>query len=132
MESLIAWIKVTKKKHLRVVDLDADRSPELTHHLGVSETPTLLVLTGGNEVGRLEGRSTGRQIEALIRPHLREERAMTANDDELDTEDVGSKASDGSDAADAPPDQVQPEEREPASDEEAAQDDYANTDDRAS
>ena len=47
MESLIAWVKVTQKKRLRVVELHADRSPELAHHLGVSETPTLLVLQKG-------------------------------------------------------------------------------------
>ena len=35
-------------------------------------TPTLLVLQGGSVVRRLEGRATGRQIEALIRPFLDE------------------------------------------------------------
>jgi thioredoxin-like negative regulator of GroEL len=70
MESLIAWVKVTQKKRLRVVELDADRSPELAHHLAVRQTPTLLVLQEGVVVGRLEGRATGRQIEALIRPHV--------------------------------------------------------------
>jgi hypothetical protein len=29
------------------------------------------VLQGGAVVGRLEGRATGRQIDELIRPHLR-------------------------------------------------------------
>lgn len=69
MESLVAWVKVTQKKRLRVVELDADRSPELAHHLGVRETPTLLVLRAGAVVDRLEGRATGRQIDQLIRPH---------------------------------------------------------------
>lgn len=70
MESLIAWVKVTQKKRLRVVELDADRHPELAHHLGVRETPTLVVLRAGAVVDRLEGRATGRQIEAFIRPYL--------------------------------------------------------------
>ena len=70
MESLVAWVKVTQKKRLRVVDLDADRSPELARRLGVEQTPTLLVLLGGSVVRRLEGRATGRQIDALIRPYL--------------------------------------------------------------
>jgi len=70
MESLVAWVKVTQKKRLRVVELDADRSPELAHHLGVRETPTLLVLERGAVVDRLEGRATGRQIDELIRPYL--------------------------------------------------------------
>lgn len=70
MESLVAWVKVTQKRRLRVVDLDADRSPELVRRLEVREVPSLLVLEGGQVVGRLEGRATGRQIEALIRPHI--------------------------------------------------------------
>ena len=70
MESLIAWVKVTQKKRLRVVELDADRSPELAHHLGSRETPTLLVLQRGSVVARLEGRVTGRQVDELIRPYL--------------------------------------------------------------
>jgi thioredoxin-like negative regulator of GroEL len=70
MESLVAWVKVTQRKRLRVVDLDADRNPELAHHLGVRDTPTLLVLVDGAVVRRLEGRSTGRQIEELIGPFV--------------------------------------------------------------
>jgi thioredoxin-like negative regulator of GroEL len=70
MESLVAWVKVTQKRRLRVVDLDADRSPDLVRHLDVREVPSLLVLEGGQVVDRLEGRATGRQIEELIRPHI--------------------------------------------------------------
>jgi thioredoxin 1 len=70
MESLVAWVKVTQKKRLRVVDLDADRSPELVHHLAVERVPSLLVVDEGQVVDRLEGRATGRQIDELIRPHL--------------------------------------------------------------
>ena len=70
MESLVAWVKVTQRRRLRVVDVDAERSPELAERLGVREIPTLLVLDGGRVVDRLEGRATGRQIEKLIRPHL--------------------------------------------------------------
>ena len=66
----MAWVRVTQKRRLRVVDVDADRSPELAEMLGVREVPTLLVLDGGLVVDRLEGRATGRQIEDLIRPHL--------------------------------------------------------------
>jgi thioredoxin-like negative regulator of GroEL len=70
MESLVAWVKVTQRKRLRVVDLDADRNPELAHHLGVRQTPTLLVVRNGEVVRRHEGRATGRQIEALIGPFV--------------------------------------------------------------
>jgi thioredoxin-like negative regulator of GroEL len=70
MESLVAWVKVTQRKRLRVVDLDADRNPELAHHLGVQETPTLLVVRNGAVVRRHEGRATGRQIQELISPFV--------------------------------------------------------------
>jgi len=72
MESLIAWVKVTQKKLFCVVAVDTERSPGLVRRLGVRRTPTLLVLQGGSVVRRLEGRATGRQIEALIRPFLDE------------------------------------------------------------
>ncbi len=70
MASLVAWVKVTQKSRLRVVDVDADASPGLVERLGVREIPTLLVVEDGHVVDRLEGRATGRQIDALIRPHL--------------------------------------------------------------
>ena len=70
MESLVAWIRVTQKKRLRVVDLDADRHPEIARRLRVRAIPSLVLTKGGRIVGRLEGRSTGRQIDDLIRDHL--------------------------------------------------------------
>jgi thioredoxin-like negative regulator of GroEL len=70
MESLVAWIKVTEKKRLRVVDVDVEQSPRLARRLGVESTPTLLVVRDGSVVDRLEGRATGRQIAALVRPFL--------------------------------------------------------------
>jgi thioredoxin-like negative regulator of GroEL len=71
MESLVAWVRVTQKKRLQVVDLDADRSPDLVHHLAVTQIPSLLLLEEGQVVDRLEGRATGRQIDELIRPYLK-------------------------------------------------------------
>lgn len=70
MESLIAWVKVTQRKRIRVIDIDADRNPAIARELEVSEIPTLVVIKDSKVVGRLEGRATGRQIDALIRPHL--------------------------------------------------------------
>jgi hypothetical protein len=55
MESLVAWVKVTQKKRLRVVDVDAE---------------SLVLIKDRRVVGRLEGRVTGREIDDLIRPHL--------------------------------------------------------------
>ncbi len=70
MESLVAWVKVTQKKRLRVIDVDADASPELVRELGVSKVPALVLVKDQQVLGRLEGRVTGREIEELIRPHL--------------------------------------------------------------
>jgi thioredoxin-like negative regulator of GroEL len=71
MESLVAWVKVTQKRRLRVVDVDADRNPALVRRLAVACVPSLVLIKDRRVVGRLEGRATGRQIDDLIRPHLR-------------------------------------------------------------
>ena len=70
MESLVAWVKVTQKKRLRVVDVDADENPKLVRKLGVSKVPALVLVKNRRVLGRLEGRVTGREIEDLIRPHI--------------------------------------------------------------
>ncbi len=70
MESLVAWIKVTQKKRLRVIDVDADRNPALIRRLAVKTIPSLLLVKDRRVVSRLEGRVTGRQIDEMIRPHL--------------------------------------------------------------
>ena len=70
MESLVAWVKVTQKKRLRVVDVDAERSRALAERLQVRKVPSLVLVKDRQVVGRLEGRATGRQIEELIRPYL--------------------------------------------------------------
>lgn len=70
MESLVAWVKVTRKRDLRVVDVDAERSPALVERLRVHVIPTLVLIKDRRVVGRLEGRATGRQIESLLESHL--------------------------------------------------------------
>jgi thioredoxin 1 len=70
MESLVAWVRVTQKKRLRVVDLDVDRHPALAAKLGVRQVPSLLLVDGRSVVSRLDGRATGRQIQELIRPYV--------------------------------------------------------------
>ena len=73
MESLVAWIKVTQKRRVRVVDVDADRHPEVADKLHVASVPALVLVSDGRVLGRLEGRSTGRQIDELIREHVPDE-----------------------------------------------------------
>jgi thioredoxin-like negative regulator of GroEL len=70
MESLVAWVKVTQKKRLRVIDLDVDDNPALMQRLAVATVPALVLIKDRRVLGRLEGRATGRQIDDLIRPHL--------------------------------------------------------------
>jgi len=70
MDSLLAWVRVTQKKRLRVVNVDVDRYPTLVQELHVDEVPSLVLIKDSHVVGRLEGRSTGRQIEDLIRRHV--------------------------------------------------------------
>ena len=68
MSSLVAWVGVTEKKRLRVVEVDTDDHRELARALGVSVVPSLVLLRGRKVVGRLDGRVTGNDITRLIRP----------------------------------------------------------------
>ena len=66
-ESRVAWVRVTRKRQLRVVDVEASSNPEVVELLDISVVPALALLNDGRVVGRLEGRATGDQIEELIR-----------------------------------------------------------------
>ena len=70
MSSLVAWVGVTEKKRLRVVEVDADANAKLALALKVSIVPTLVLLRGAQILGRLDGRATGTDIRCLIRPHV--------------------------------------------------------------
>jgi thioredoxin-like negative regulator of GroEL len=70
MESLVAWVKVTQKKRLRVIDVDADDNPSVLEKLHVQQVPALVLVKDRRVLGRIEGRATGQQIDDLIRPHL--------------------------------------------------------------
>ena len=71
MESLVAWVKVTQKRRLRVVELDADRHSDL---VGAARCHDGAVARRGegSPRGRASSRERhpGRQIEELIRPYL--------------------------------------------------------------
>jgi thioredoxin-like negative regulator of GroEL len=70
MESLVAWVKVTRRNRLRVIQVDADVNQALVRRLGVSTLPALVLVKHRRILGRLEGRATGREIDELIRPHV--------------------------------------------------------------
>jgi thioredoxin-like negative regulator of GroEL len=70
MSSLVAWVSVTEKARLRVIEVDADENETFARALKVSAVPTLLVVHGRRVLARHEGRATGQDIEELIRPHV--------------------------------------------------------------
>lgn len=70
MSSLVAWVRVTEKARLRVLEIDVDDDPGLMQALEVTTVPALVLVQDRSVIGRLEGRATGRQIERLIRPHV--------------------------------------------------------------
>ena len=70
MSSLVAWVRVTEKARLRVLEVDADSNERLMRVFEVSTVPALVLLRGRTVLGRLEGRATGREIERMIRPHV--------------------------------------------------------------
>jgi thioredoxin 1 len=70
MESLLAQVAQRERERLRISHVDADTSPKLCDLFGVSEIPTLVLLTDGKPVGRLEGRASAPEIERLLAEHL--------------------------------------------------------------
>jgi hypothetical protein len=70
MASLVAWVGVTEKKRLRVLEVDADEHAELARALDVSTIPSLVLVRGKKILGRLDGRATGNDISRLIGPHV--------------------------------------------------------------
>ena len=70
MESLVAWVKVSQRARLRVVEVDADQRMDVVRRFGIREFPSLVLIDGRRIVGRLEGKATGTQIDELIRSHL--------------------------------------------------------------
>ena len=70
MASLVAWIHVTEKARLRVLEVDADANEPLMRALEIDTVPALVLVGGSRVLARHEGRATGRQIERLIRSHV--------------------------------------------------------------
>lgn len=70
MSSLVAWVRVNEKARLRVLEVDVDRDAVLAEAMHVTTVPSLVLVRDRAEVGRIEGRATGPEIERLIRPHV--------------------------------------------------------------
>jgi thioredoxin-like negative regulator of GroEL len=66
MQSLVAWLEVTRKSWLRVVAVDVERYPVVASRLGVEEVPTFVLVAEGRQVGRIDGATTSGAIAALV------------------------------------------------------------------
>jgi len=66
MNSLIAWVEVTRKAWLRVVVVDVDRHPAVARSLHVDDVPSVVLVSEGREVGRIVGRTTSQAIGSLV------------------------------------------------------------------
>jgi len=70
MSSLVAWVSVTEKARLRVIEVYVDENYRFTKALEVTTVPTLVLVHEREVLARHEGRATGQDIEDLIRPHV--------------------------------------------------------------
>ena len=50
--------------------LDVDANPRTSARFGVQSIPTLLIIDGGREVGRIVGAQSKEAILAQLRPHI--------------------------------------------------------------
>lgn len=71
MASLVAWVRVTEKRRLRVLEVDADANAKLARALEVSTIPSLVLVRGRKILGRVDGRATGTDINRLIQQHIK-------------------------------------------------------------
>jgi thioredoxin-like negative regulator of GroEL len=70
MSSLIAWVTVRHRRHLRVLVFDVEDARDLADALEVRSAPALVLVEDGVVLDRLEGRATGQEIERFLEPHL--------------------------------------------------------------
>lgn len=74
MESLLAHLARKERSRLRVSRVDVEERPEIAERLGVSQVPTLVLVSGRKIVARLEGRASAPRIERLLDSCLDERR----------------------------------------------------------
>ena len=78
MESLVAHIARKERERLRVIQIDVDQRADLVQQLAVENVPTLVLIKDRKAVGRLDGRSSAPQIEAMLEQHLAEESLVSS------------------------------------------------------
>jgi thioredoxin-like negative regulator of GroEL len=71
MESLLAHLARKERGRVRVSWVDAEANVKLAKACGVTEIPTLVLLSERRPVARLEGRASAPQIERTLEPYLK-------------------------------------------------------------
>jgi len=70
MESLLAHIARRERHRLRVIHVDVDQRRDLAEKLEVEAAPTLVLVVGKRVVGRIDGRASAPQIDAMLAEQL--------------------------------------------------------------
>ena len=78
MESLLAHLARKERERVRIRRVDVDARPDLADRFGVTEVPTLVLVSGGTPVARLEGRVSAPTIERMLAAHVEPELMGTA------------------------------------------------------
>ena len=73
VEGFLAQVLQRRRNHgtFRLVTVDEDERPDLVKRFGIGVLPTLVVVEGRSERGRLEQPRGCREIERLLSPWLR-------------------------------------------------------------
>ncbi len=70
LEPMLAAVAKPLDGALSVVDVDAERNPDLATRFQVRGVPTLILFKAGGEVGRKAGFLTASALGAWLAPHL--------------------------------------------------------------
>lgn len=75
MESLLAHLARKERERLRVRRVDVDANRALAEQFQITTIPTLVLVSGKQALGRIEGRASAPRIERLLAEHLEPELA---------------------------------------------------------
>jgi thioredoxin-like negative regulator of GroEL len=70
LEPMLAAVAKPLDGALAIVDVDAERNPELANRFHVRGVPTLILFKAGGEVDRKIGFQTASALRAWLAPHL--------------------------------------------------------------
>ena len=76
MESLLAHLARKERRRLRITRIDIDKQPDLAGRFKVESIPTLVLVKRKRAVARLDGRVSAPRIEAMLEPHLAQQKPV--------------------------------------------------------